>query len=257
MTTSMAFSMTGAEVLRLRRRRGLMIWALVLTLGVVVAYFASLEIRHIANPTAHPPAGGVRSLYHLMDNYSLVAALAGILIGATAGTADRDSGVFRDLVTTGRSRLALFLVRVPGVLLVLLPEVLAACVLAGACSRLLAGPLPVPGVSIIAHYTGWIITVATLDAILALGLASLSGSRGMTIGVLVGYEAIATPVLRGISALGPVRAALSGAATARLEPAGDSPYPVPMSLLTAGLVIGVWAVAALALGAWRTRSCDA
>lgn len=257
MTTSMAWSMVGAEVLKLRRRRGLMIWALVLTLGVVVAYFAGLEIRHVADPAAHPPAGGTRSLYHLMDNYSLVAALAGILIGATAGTADRDSGVLRDLVTTGRSRVALFFVRVPGVLLVLVPEVLTACVLAGVCGRVLAGPLPVPGVTVIAQYMGWIITVASLDAILALGLATLSGSRGITIGVLVGYEAIATPVLRGISALGPVRAALSGAATARLEPAGDAPYPVSMSLLTAWLVIGVWAVAALALGAWRTWSCDA
>lgn len=253
----MAWSMIGAEVLKLRRRRGLLIWALVLTLGVVAVYFASLGIRHAADPVAHPPAGGTRSLYHLLDNYSLMAALAGILIGATAGTADRDSGVFRDLVASGRSRVALFLVRVPGVLLVLWPEVLAACVLAGICARLLAGPLPVPSATVIAQYTGWILVVATLDAILALGLASLSGSRGITIGVLVGYEAIATPALRGIAALGPVRAALSGAATARLEPAGDAPYPVPMSLLTAGLVIVVWAAAALALGAWRTRTCDA
>lgn len=254
---STAWTMIGAEVLKLRRRRGLMIWALVLTLGVVAAYFTSLGIRHAADPAAHPPAGGARSLYHLMDNYSLVAALAGILIGATAGTADRDSGVFRDLVATGRSRLALFFVRVPGVLLVLWPEVMAACVLAGLCGRLLAGPLPAPSATVIAHDTAWILVVATLDAVLALGLASLSGSRGITIGVLVGYEAIATPILRGVAALGPVRAALSGAATARLEPPGDAPYPVPMSLLTAALVTVAWAAAALALGAWRTRTCDA
>jgi hypothetical protein len=254
---SMAWSMIGAEVLKLRRRRGLLIWVLVLTLGVVGVYFASLGIRHAADPAAYPPAGGARSLYHLMDTYSLVAALIGVLVGATAGTADRDCGVFRDLVASGRSRFALFIVRVPGVLLVLWPAVLVACVLAGACARLLAGPLSAPSVTLIAHYTGWILVVATLDAVLALGLASLSGSRGITIGVLVGYEAIATPVLRGIAALGPVRAILSGAATARLEPPGDAPYPVPMSMLTAGLVIVAWAVAALALGAWRTRTCEA
>ena len=42
--------------------------------------------------------------------------LAAILIGVEAGTGDASAGVFRDLVVTGRSRLALFASRVPAAL---------------------------------------------------------------------------------------------------------------------------------------------
>ena len=44
---------------------------------------------------------------------ALLASVAGAIIGATAGGADIESGVFRDLVATGRSRTALFFSRVP------------------------------------------------------------------------------------------------------------------------------------------------
>ena len=42
--------------------------------------------------------------------------LAAILIGVEAGAGDASAGVFRDLVATGRSRLALFASRVPAAL---------------------------------------------------------------------------------------------------------------------------------------------
>ena len=47
---------------------------------------------------------------------ALLAAVAGAIVGATAGGADIEAGVFRDLAATGRSRTALFFARVPGAL---------------------------------------------------------------------------------------------------------------------------------------------
>ena len=47
-------------------------------------------------------------------------------LGATAGTSDLTDGVFRHLVTTGRSRLALYLARIPAGLAILLPLVAVA-----------------------------------------------------------------------------------------------------------------------------------
>ena len=44
---------------------------------------------------------------------TLLASVAGAIVGATAGGADIETGVFRDLVATGRSRTALFFARVP------------------------------------------------------------------------------------------------------------------------------------------------
>ena len=74
-------------------------------------------IQHASNPGKYGPAGGVQNF---TDGLRVVALffgpLAAILIGVEAGTGDASAGVFRDLVVTGRSRLALFATRVPAAL---------------------------------------------------------------------------------------------------------------------------------------------
>ncbi len=55
--------------------------------------------------------------------------LAAIMIGTDGGAGDLAAGVFRDLVVTGRSRLALFASRVPAALAPVLAGVLAGYVL--------------------------------------------------------------------------------------------------------------------------------
>ena len=50
-----------------------------------------------------------------------MAFIVGAIVGATAGTQDIESGVFRDLAATGRSRMALFGARVTRRLGVVLP----------------------------------------------------------------------------------------------------------------------------------------
>jgi hypothetical protein len=49
----------------------------------------------------------------MLDVLTVLAGVTAILIGTTAGAADVGSGVFRDLVATGRSRTALFAARIP------------------------------------------------------------------------------------------------------------------------------------------------
>ena len=61
---------------------------------------------------------------------ALSGSVVGVIVGATAGAADIEAGVFRDLVATGRSRLALFFARVPGAWAIVLPPLVAAVALA-------------------------------------------------------------------------------------------------------------------------------
>lgn len=84
--------MVAAEVLRVVRRRALMVWPVTLSLGVIGFYYGFFAVRHAMDPLHHPPAGGLRSLCHLLDNYELVVALLAIPIGATAATADVSAG---------------------------------------------------------------------------------------------------------------------------------------------------------------------
>jgi hypothetical protein len=67
------------------------------------------------------------------------------------------------------------------------------------------------------------------------------------------------PVLLEIGVLGSLREGLLGAATGRLAPAAlfEGSPKVPMSLAAAALVIAMWTVVPLAIGAWRTCTRDA
>ena len=121
MTLTVTRQMIGAEVLKVRRNRSVMALALLLTVGVVVLMYGYVAIRHSSNPFQNEPAGGILGMHRgVRDLGEFFGMLAAVLIGAEVGTADLSSGVFRDLVTTGRSRLALFGVRAPAAAIVTL-----------------------------------------------------------------------------------------------------------------------------------------
>ena len=94
-----------------------LIWALVLALAPLLIFFIVKALQHSSNPTAHGPAGGTSGF---IDGLRVLAVffgpLAAIMIGTDGGAGDPSAGVFRDLVVTGRSRLALFGSRVPAAL---------------------------------------------------------------------------------------------------------------------------------------------
>jgi hypothetical protein len=251
--------LVSAEFLKLRKRRGLVISALALTvLPMIIGYTVLLSI-HAANPGKHGPAGGVENLSGSMEMLALLSAVAAILIGATLGAGDLGFGVFRELVVTGRSRLALFAARIPAGLALLLPIVFAGYAITATGSIVFAGSLDAPSASLLVESAAWLGLVTALSLVLALGVSSVLGSRGTTIGIVLGWQIIAAPVLLEIDALGSLREGLLGAATERLEPAAlfEGGATVPMSLSAAALVIAAWTIVPLTAGAWRTYTRDA
>jgi hypothetical protein len=105
---AIALQMFDADLLKLRKKRGTLIWVLVLALLPLIVLFTVKAVQHSSNPQKYGPAGGTPGF---IDGLRLLCAffgpLAAILIGVEAGTGDASAGVFRDLVATGRSRLAL------------------------------------------------------------------------------------------------------------------------------------------------------
>jgi hypothetical protein len=98
--------------------------------------------------------------------------------------------------------------------------------------------------------------------VLGLGLASVTGSRAYTIGVLLAWRMVVGRILVAISALGVYREAVPELPFARLVPGAveeylrDGPH-VGVSLAAAIVVLLLWVAAAAALGAWRTATRDA
>lgn len=109
-----------AEFLKLTRRRGLMIAAALLTAGAVLA--SSLARTDVLPGVCY--------------------ALMAILLGASAGAADVTAGVFRGLISTGRSPVALFLARIPAGLALSAAFTLAGYLVAVAVAALFAGHSP-------------------------------------------------------------------------------------------------------------------
>jgi hypothetical protein len=95
--------------------------------------------------------------------------------------------------------------------------------------------------------------------VLALGVSSLLGLRGTTIGIVLGWQVVAMPILLQIKTLGSLREGLLGAATERLAPAAlfEGHMVLLMSLAATARVIVAWTVVPLAVGAWRTVTRDA
>jgi hypothetical protein len=252
-------SLARAEFLKLHRRRGLLAGSLALTVGPVMAAFAVLTVLHAGNPAKHGPAGGVENLAAMLNVLTVLAGVSAILIGTTAGAADVGSGVFRDLVATGRSRTALFAARIPGGLAMLLPLVLGAYALAAIGSVVLAGSLAAPGAGALLRFGGWIALTVTFSYVIAVGVASLLGSRGTTIGILLAWQLAMAPVLVQIHGVGSLRAGVDAAALQRIEPdaIATAAAAVPMSGLAAAGILAAWAGLALTAGAWRTVTRDA
>jgi ABC-type transport system involved in multi-copper enzyme maturation permease subunit len=255
--------LVGAEFLKVRKRRGLAALTVILTVGAVVTTGAALAILHAADPAKYGPAGGLGNLANAAYILSSLGAVAAVLAGATMGAGDLQAGVFRDLVATGRSRLALFTARIPGGLALLWPLVAVSWAAACVGSVLLAGSHPRPGVAVMAEGGAWVLLAVTVAYLMALGLASLTGSRSATVAILLAWQFAVTPLALAASKLGVVREGLLTAGVDRMIPAGLLPgaRPDPVSAtMTVALAVGViaaWAIVPLAAGTWRTCARDA
>jgi ABC-type transport system involved in multi-copper enzyme maturation permease subunit len=259
---AIAVRMTGADALKLRKKRGAMIWATLLALGPIVIYFLVSTIQHASNPGRYGPAGGAGNF---RDGLRVIALffgpLAALLIGVEAGAGDSTAGVLRDLIVTGRSRIALFASRVPAALAITWLLTLAAYALLLIGTFAFAGGLPTPDGALIANSLGWVLLATAMMCLVAVGFSSLTASKPAAIIALIAWLVVASPLLASIKSLGGSRDWLMSQAVAHFSPVhlgeGGHGASVTMSDGTATLVLAAWLVVFLALGAWRTRTMDA
>jgi hypothetical protein len=221
-----------ADLLKLRRRRGMLSISVLLTLGGIAVAF-------------------IENYQNAVSFVGAMALVVGAIVGGTAGTQDLESGIFRDLAATGRSRTALFASRAVAALIVVLSIVGIAAAFTCAASVALAGSLSAPGAGELAAGTAGVLVTGALSTAVAVGLSVLVASRAPVIGIQLAFYFAISPLLIGMDFLGGARQAIPEVAVKRIA---DLPGDVHMALVTAVLVVVAWAAAALGLGAWRTST---
>lgn len=115
--------LVSTKLMELSKRRGLMVVVALFIVGIPVLVLGLRLIFHAVDPARYGPAGSpgiFESLSNLVASFGFIVAA---VLGATVGTTDLTEGVFRQLVITGRSRVALYLARIPAGLAILLPLV--------------------------------------------------------------------------------------------------------------------------------------
>jgi ABC-type transport system involved in multi-copper enzyme maturation permease subunit len=253
--------MVGVDLLKLRRRRGLVMVTAFLTVGAIVITYAVMEILHLVNSAKHGPAGGIANLGHGALVLAMLGAVAAAIVGSMASSGDSDAGVYRDLVVTGRSRVALYLSRIPAGLAFLLPFVAAGYALAAVASVVFAGSGAAPDTRLLVVTGLWTVLQVVFYYLLAIGISAIVG-RSYTVGIVLAWRLALTPILASISALGIVRELVPGVGLQHLAPAalGDSIRQAPVvgiSIAATAAVLIVWAALALSAGAWRDTTRDA
>jgi hypothetical protein len=222
-----------ADLLKLRRRTDMLSVVALFVFGSIAAYFiAGLFLDEAGD---FETATGV---------LTLIASVAGAIIGATAGGADIESGVFRDLVATGRSRTALFCSRVPAAWILTL-GMLAVAVIASAA-------LSTPSLGELLRGGAQVLTAGALTAAVCVGLAALTGKSGPVMGIALAFQLGVAPLLAQLDVLGDARWAIPAVAISRFDGADGILASLPLAGAIA--IILAWAAAGLGGGLWRTRT---
>jgi hypothetical protein len=290
-----------AKFMELRRRQGLLIAVFILAVGIEVVIDAIFLILHGVDPKSYKPAGGLSKFRAFCFVFVETFGISGILVGAAAGSSDLSDGVFRHLVVTGRSRIALFIARIPAGLLILFPitalgyaiEAFIAALAApkgnlisvnigsAATTAPAAGPhlhgiavtvlSDTPSIHLLVITGLWLMLQVLVAFVLGLGLGALTGSRYVSVAILIAMQLIVTPLLGGVTIPHLVNAqrAWIGVAFLQLEPSALTSFTgggggngnllgiAPMPTFALPIVIISWIVVALGLGGWRMTRRDA
>jgi hypothetical protein len=116
--------MIATRIMELRKRRGLMIALVALDIGLPALFLLIRLLAHAFAPIANPAAGGQLIFGVLAAGFlPTFGFIVAAMLGCTAGSRDLTEGMFRHLVVTGRSRLALYLARIPAGLAIVVPLV--------------------------------------------------------------------------------------------------------------------------------------
>jgi hypothetical protein len=120
------WGMITTRCMELRKRRGLMIALIAVNIGIPVVFLGVRLISHAVAPKSYGPAGGYDIFTQLVTGFMYVFGfIVAAVVGCTAGSADLSDGMFRHLVITGRSRLALYFARIPAGLAIVIAVVAA------------------------------------------------------------------------------------------------------------------------------------
>jgi hypothetical protein len=118
------WGMVTTRFMELRRRRGLMIALIAVNIGIPVVFLGVRLVSHWVAPKSYGPAGGYDIFTTLVTGFMYVFGfIVAAVVGCTAGSVDLTEGMFRHLVITGRSRLALYFARIPAGLAVVISVV--------------------------------------------------------------------------------------------------------------------------------------
>ncbi len=116
--------MITTRIMELRKRRGLMIALILVTIGIPGVFLVIRLLLHAFDPHSYGPAGGYDIYTGMVSGVLFVFGfIVAATLGATAGSIDLTDGMFRHLVVTGRSRLSLYLARIPAGLAIIVPLV--------------------------------------------------------------------------------------------------------------------------------------
>ena len=119
-----ALGMIASRVMELRKRHGLMIALIAVNIGFPALFMLIRLLLHAFAPHANQPAGNDLIFKILVAGFiPTFGFIMAATVGCTAGSRDLTEGVFRHLVVTGRSRLALYLARIPAGLAIVVPMV--------------------------------------------------------------------------------------------------------------------------------------
>jgi hypothetical protein len=120
-------AMIATRFMELRKRRGLMITLIALTIGLPTLFLVIKLLLHTFVPQSYGPAGGFDVFTTLVAGVLYIFGfIAAMTLGATAGCSDLADGMFTQQVVTGRSRVALYLARIPAALAIIIPMVAVA-----------------------------------------------------------------------------------------------------------------------------------
>ena len=97
--------MIATRFMELRKRRGLMIALILVTIGIPTVFLAVRLLLHAIAPKSYGPAGGYDIYTGLVAGVLYIFGfIVAATLGCTAGSVDLTEGMFRHLVVTGRSR---------------------------------------------------------------------------------------------------------------------------------------------------------
>ncbi|MGA2474610.1 MAG: hypothetical protein ABSG39_14150 [Acidimicrobiales bacterium] len=118
------WGMVTTRFMELRKRRGLMIALIAVNIGIPVVFLGVRLVSHAVDPKSYGPAGGYSIFTTLVAGFMYIFGfVVAEVVGSTAGSVDLTEGMFRHLVITGRSRLALYFARIPAGLAIVIAMV--------------------------------------------------------------------------------------------------------------------------------------